>query len=78
MIESALLWYGLFSTMLVDLGFEINLYEKCTENKEIFGSQCIIGGYDDDNRFFLMENNANTITFNLIKSRFVNQSRKMG
>ena len=27
MIESALLWYDLFSTTLLDLGFKLNAYE---------------------------------------------------
>ena len=28
-VKSALLWYQLFSTMLVDMGFELNPYDLC-------------------------------------------------
>ena len=35
MIESSLLWYDLFSTTLLDMGFKINPYEKCIANKVI-------------------------------------------
>ena len=34
-IESALLWYRLFSTMIESLGFEINPYDWCVSNKDI-------------------------------------------
>ena len=34
-IESALLWYNLFSETLEVLGFEINPYDKCVTNKVI-------------------------------------------
>ena len=49
-IESALLWYELFSNMLKDLGFEINPYDRCTANKMIDGKQCTICWYVDDNK----------------------------
>ena len=35
MIDSALLWYDFFSTILSDLGFKLNPYEKCITNKVI-------------------------------------------
>ena len=41
-IESALLWYNLYSKTLKDMGFEINPYDKCIMNKTINGSQCSI------------------------------------
>ena len=49
MIESALLWYELYVTVLVDEGFELNPYDKCVANKTINGKQCTIGWYVDDN-----------------------------
>ena len=47
-IESAMLWYRLFSSTLEDMGFVINPYDKCVANKEINGSQCTIVWYLDD------------------------------
>ena len=49
MIESALLWYELYSTVLKEEGFEINKIDKCIAQKYIDGKPCIIGWYVDDN-----------------------------
>ena len=49
MIESALLWYELYVTVLLKEGFELNEYDKCVANKTINGKQCTIGWYVDDN-----------------------------
>lgn len=49
MIESALLWYQLFSEVLMGLGFELNPYDPCVANKIINGKQCTIAWYVDDN-----------------------------
>ena len=50
MIESALLWYEYYITVLVDLGFTINPYDPCAANKIINGSKCTIAWYVDDNK----------------------------
>ena len=47
-IESALLWYTLFSNILKDMGFVINPYDRCIANKVIDGGQCTIAWYVDD------------------------------
>ena len=47
-IESALLWYELFSSTLQQLGFKINPYDRCVANKIINGKQCTIVWYVDD------------------------------
>ena len=39
-LESALLWYELYSPTLVEMGFALNPYDMCVANKEIDGSQC--------------------------------------
>ena len=44
-IHSAFLWYDLYTDKLKDMGFEINPYDKCIENKTINGNQCTIGWY---------------------------------
>ena len=49
MIESALLWYELYVTVLLDEGYELNPYDKCVANKVINGKQYTIGWYVDDN-----------------------------
>ena len=41
-LESALLWYNLYSSTLVDLGIEINPYDHCVANKIIDSHQCTI------------------------------------
>ena len=49
MIESALLWYTLYTEVLHKEGFEINPYDRCVANKVIKGKQCTIAWYVDDN-----------------------------
>ena len=41
-IESALLWYDLYAGTLKDMGYEINLYDRCVANKDIKGKQCTV------------------------------------
>ena len=48
-IQSALLWYNLFSTTLQGMGFKVNPYDRCVANKDINGKQCTIVWYVDDN-----------------------------
>ena len=49
-IESAMLWYELFSSTLQDMGFKLNPYDKCVANKLINGKQCTVVFYVDDNK----------------------------
>ena len=49
MIESALLWYTLYTEVLQREGFKINPYDKCVANKTINGKQCTLAWYVDDN-----------------------------
>ena len=49
-IESALLWYEMYSSTLEKMGFVINPYDKCVANKIIDGKQCTIVWYVDDNK----------------------------
>jgi len=41
-IESELLWYYLFSSTLVQMGFTLNPYAKCVANKMVNGKQMTI------------------------------------
>ena len=42
--------YNLLSTTLNGLGFLINPYYRCFENKVIYGTQCTIAWYVDENK----------------------------
>jgi hypothetical protein len=41
-VQSALLWYELFSSTLETMGFTLNPYDQCVANCDIDGSQCTI------------------------------------
>ena len=47
-IESALMWYNMFTGILEEMGFKLNPYDKCVANKWINGKQCTIVWYVDD------------------------------
>lgn len=70
MIESALLWYQLFSSVLQDIGFEINPYDPCVANMNINGSQCTIAWYVDDNMISHVEEKVVEDILSKIESKF--------
>lgn len=47
-VESAKLWYDLFSRILIELGFKVNRLEPCVFNKTVNGEQITICLYVDD------------------------------
>ena len=49
-VQSALLWYKLYSSTLKDMGFELNPYDLCVANENIKGKQCTVCWYVDDNK----------------------------
>ena len=49
-VKAALIWYTLFSTVLKEMGFKLNPYDKCVANQMIEESQCTIIWYVDDNK----------------------------
>ena len=49
MIESALLWYTLFTEVLQKEGFVLNPYDSCVANKVINNKQCTVRWYVDNN-----------------------------
>ena len=49
-IVSSLLWYKLFTKIIVTHGFKINLYDHCMENKTINGKKYTIDFYVDNNK----------------------------
>ena len=49
-VQSAILWYELYSTTLQDMGFVVNPYDMCVANAIIDGKQCTICWYVDDDK----------------------------
>ena len=49
-LESARLWYDLYSKELVSMGFTLNPYDPCVANKVINGDTCTVVFYVDDNK----------------------------
>jgi len=60
----------LFSTTLVDIGFELNPYDLCATNAIIDGKQCTIGWYVDDNIITHVDQNAVTWVIDKIEEKF--------
>ena len=44
-----MLWYEFYSETLADMGFKLNTYDPCVENKVINEKKCTIIFYVDDN-----------------------------
>ena len=60
-IESSLLWYELYENNLKELGFIINPYDQCFANKIIYGKECTICWYVDDNKVSHIDPKVNTM-----------------
>jgi hypothetical protein len=70
-MQSALLWYELFSSTLQGAGFELNQYNTCIANKMINGKQCTITWFIDDNKISHVNKNIVTNIIKMIELRFV-------
>ena len=57
-IESALLWYKLYSEMLKGMVFVINPYDRCVANKMMNGKQCTIVWYIDEKKLSHVDPNV--------------------
>ena len=69
-IQSALLWYDLFSSTLEKEGFKINPYDCCVANKDINGHQCTIAWYVDNNKLSHKDANVVSEVLKIIKAHF--------
>jgi len=69
-VQSALLWYKLFSTTLVGMGFELNPYDLCVANAIIDDKHCTIRWYVDDNIITHADPNQVTYVIDKIKEKF--------
>lgn len=71
-IESALLWYTLFSNTLKDMGFSINPYDRCVANKVIDRAQCTIAWYVDDVKISHLDPKVVTEMIDVVEKDFGN------
>jgi hypothetical protein len=69
-IQSALLWYELFSSTLQGMSFELNPSETCIENKVIDGKQCTIVWHVDDTNISHEDSKALSDVIQKIEARF--------
>ena len=69
-MESALLWYKLYTSVLKDMGFELNPYDQCVANRMVNGSQQTICFYVDDNKISHVDPEVNTEVIKRIEERF--------
>ena len=59
-MESALLWYDIYSKTLKPQGFLINPYDRCIENRTIKDKQCTIAWYIDNNKVLYVDKEVHT------------------
>ena len=69
-VKSGLLWYELFTSVLVGMGFELNPYDPCIANATIKGKQCTICWYVDDTKISHVNRRVVTNILNRIEDRF--------
>jgi Reverse transcriptase (RNA-dependent DNA polymerase)/Zinc knuckle len=69
-VQSALLWYNLFVSTLLDIGFVLNPYDPCVANCEIHGKQCTIAWYVDDMKISHVDESVVTDIMQKIEAKF--------
>ena len=77
-VQSALLWYELYSTTLKDMGFVLNPYDLCVANADINDKQCTIVWYVDDNKISHVDSAVVTNVIEKIESKFGTMSKTRG
>ena len=77
-VQSALLWYEMYSTTLQDMGFKINPYDQCVANTNIDGSQCTIVWYVDDNKISHKNRKVVDDVIKRLESKFGKMSQTRG
>ena len=70
-IETTILWYEMYTKVLKEMGFEINPYDLCVDNKNINGTQCTVCFYMDDNKI-------SHVDINVIKDIVKNLEKHFG
>ena len=69
-VQSALLWYNLFTNTLVRVGFKLNPYDLCVANSQIKGKQCTVAWYVDDNKISRVDDTVVTDIIEKIEAKF--------
>jgi hypothetical protein len=69
-VQSALLWYELFSETLQKMGFALNPYDRCVANCDINGKQCTIAWYVDDTKISHVDPEVVTMIINKLEAAF--------
>jgi len=77
-VQSALLWYDLYSSTLKDMGFELNPCDMCVANAIIEGKQCTICWYVDDNKISHVNSKVVDDVIKQIEAKFVKMSQTSG
>jgi len=68
--QSTLLWYNLFTNLLVRMGFKLNPYDLCIANSQIKGKQCTVAWYVDDNKISRLDDTVVTNIIEKIEAKF--------
>ena len=71
MVDSALLWYELYVSVLKYMGFQLNTYDMCVANKDINGKQCTISWHVDNNKVSHVEQGVIDDVTNKVEERFL-------
>ena len=69
-VQSALLWYELFSSTLKQMGFKLNPYDLCVANAQIKGAQCTVVWYVDDNKISHIDPSVVSDVIRQIETKF--------
>ena len=69
-VQSAQLWYKLYSSNLKDMVFELNPYDMCAVNTYIEGIQCTLFWYMDDNMISHVDPNVVNKVIKMIEENF--------
>ena len=69
-VQSALLWYELFSSTLVSFGFELNPYDLCVANVNVNRSQCTMCWHVDDNKMTHVDPSVASDIIKKLESKF--------
>ena len=76
-VQSALLWYELYSSTLLEMGFVINPYDLCVANANLEGHQCTICWYVDDNKISHKDPKVIERVIKRIEEKFGTMSKTM-
>ena len=77
-VQSALLWYELYSDTLKDMGFTLNPYDLCVANSMINGKQCTVCWYVDDNKISHEDPNVIESVIKQIENKFGKMTKTIG